>query len=208
MPDFLSNFFYEFVTLLVILDPIGLIPLLVVATGGLDRRRSILVVFYALLLSFVILLFFIAVGQGLLQALKIPMASFQLAGSLVLLLFGLKMVLGNLNEEVAAIPPETSPLERAVYPLAMPGIAGPGAILTVVLLTDNRVRSLNEQIITTGILVLCLVIMFIVFASAALIFRFLGKAGIEVVTRVFGLILASIAVTGLEASIKVSFGLS
>lgn len=100
------------------------------------------------------------------------------------------------------------PLDRAVYPLAIPNIAGPGAILTVVLLTDNRARTVEEQIITTGVLALCLLVMFVTFASATLIIRFLGRAGIEVVTRVSGLILASIAVTGLIESIKVSFGLS
>jgi multiple antibiotic resistance protein len=208
LPAFLSDFSYEFVTLLVILDPIGGIPLFLVAAGGLDRRRSILVAFHALLISFLVLLFFIVSGQFLLEALKIPMPSFQLAGSLVLLLFGLQMVLGKLNEAMANIPPEMSLLDRAVYPLAMPTIAGPGAILTVVLLTDNRARTIEEQVITTGVLALCLAVMFITFTSATLIFRFLGKAGIEVVTRVFGLIVASIAVTGLIESVKASFRLT
>jgi multiple antibiotic resistance protein len=208
VPAFLSDFFYEFVTLLVVLDPVGVIPLFLVAVGGLDRRRSILVAFNAVLISFLILLFFIVGGQSLLAALKIQMPSFQLAGSLVLLLFGLQMVLGKMSEQMASIPPETMPLDRAVYPLAIPNIAGPGAILTVVLLTDNRARTVEEQIITTGVLALCLAVMFVAFASATLILRFLGRAGIEVVTRVSGLILASIAVTGLIESIKVSFGLS
>ena len=78
MPDFLSDFFYEFVTLLVVLDPVGVIPLFLVAVGGLDRRRSILVAFNAVLISFLILLFFIVGGQPLLAALKIQMPSFQL----------------------------------------------------------------------------------------------------------------------------------
>ena len=176
MPAFLSDFFYEFVTLLVVLDPVGVIPLFLVAVGGLDRRRSILVAFNAVLISFLILLFFIVGGQSLLAALKIQMPSFQLAGSLVLLLFGLQMVLGKMNEQMASIPPETMPLDRAVYPLAIPNIAGPGAILTVVLLTDNRARTVEEQIITTGVLALCLAVMFVAFASATLILRFLGRA--------------------------------
>ena len=207
MPEFLSSFFYEFVTLLVILDPIATVPLFIVATAGLDRRRSILVAFYAVAISFVVLVFFISAGQFLLAALKIPIPSFQLAGSLVLLLFALKMVMGTMSEEVAALSVATPPLERAVFPLAIPAIAGPGAILTVVLLADNTVRTLGEQVATTGVLALCLLLMFVTFASATVIFRFLGKPGIEVVSRVFGLVLASIAVTGMIASIKVSFGL-
>ncbi len=208
MPAYLTHFFYEFVTLLVILDPIATIPLYLVVTDGLDRRRSILVAFYAVAVAFIVLLFFIVAGQFLLAALKIPMASFQLAGSLILLWFGMKMVMGKITEEVANLPAGTPPLERAIFPLAIPTIAGPGAMLTVVLLADNTVRTLSEQAVTTGILALCLLVMFVIFSLATVIFRFLGKPGVEIVSRVFGLILASIAVTGIIASIKVSFGLT
>jgi multiple antibiotic resistance protein len=208
LPAFLTNFFYEFVTLLVILDPIATIPLFLVVTNGLDRRRSILVAFYAVVISFLVLLFFIVAGQSLLAALKIPMPSFHLAGSLILLWFGMMMVIGKMSGEMANLPASTPPLERAAYPLAIPAIAGPGAMLTVVLLADNTVRSWGEQIATAGVLALCLLVMFITFALAAVIFRFLGKPGIEIVSRVFGLVLASIAVTGIIASIKVSFGLT
>ena len=103
---------------------------------------------YAVSISFGVLLVFIAGGQFLLNALHIPMPSFQLAGSIVLLLFGLKLVLGKVTEEAAAIPGGTSMFERAIYPLAIPGIAGPGAMLTVVLLTDNNVRTVKEQALT------------------------------------------------------------
>ena len=130
-PTFLSDFFYEFVTLFVILDPIATLPIFLMVTAGLDRRRSLQVAAYALGVAFLILLFFIVVGRPLLSALHIPMASYQLAGSLVLLLFGLKMVLGNVTEDAPSMPEDATPLQRAVFPLAVPGIAGAGAILTV-----------------------------------------------------------------------------
>jgi multiple antibiotic resistance protein len=204
---FPNDFLYEFVTLFVILDPIATLPIFIAVTGGLDRRRSLLVAFYALGVSFLVLLFFIVAGQHLLQALKIPMASFQLAGSIVLLLFGLKMVLGKVTEEAADIPDGAGLLERAIYPLAVPGVAGAGAMLSVVMMTDNSVRSIAEQVMTTGILILCLLILFVLFALAGAIFRVLGKPGVEIVSRVFGLVLASIAVTNLVVAIKLSFGL-
>ena len=206
-PTFLNNFFSEAVTLFVILDPVATLPIFLAVTTGLDRRKSLLVAFYALAIAFAILLFFILIGQGLLNALRIPMASFQLAGSLVLLLFGLKMILGKVVEEATGLPAETTLFQRAVFPLAVPGIAGAGAILTVVLLTDNTVRSFGEQVSTTGILVLCMVVMFGLFAAARAVFSVLGRPGIEIVSRVFGLILVSIAVTGLVTAIKLSFGL-
>jgi len=207
-PKFLNDFFFEFVTLFVILDPVATVPVFLSVTTGLDRRRSLLVAVYALGVAFLILLFFICVGQGLLNALHIPMASFQLAGSLVLLLFGLRMVLGKVIEDAQGMPKEATPLQRAIFPLAIPGIAGAGAILTVMLLTDNKVRSFAEQVATTGILVLCMVLLFGLFAAAGVISRLLGRPGIEIVSRVFGLILASIAVTGMIVAVKLSFGLS
>ncbi|TAJ38373.1 MAG: MarC family protein, partial [Reyranella sp.] len=75
-------------------------------------------------------------------------------------------------------------------------------------LTDNKVRTLAEQAATTAILVVCLAIFFVIYAAAGAVFRLLGKPGVEIVSRVFGLILSSIAVTGLIVAIKLSFGLT
>jgi multiple antibiotic resistance protein len=205
---FTHTFLYELVTLFVILDPGATVPIFLAATVGLSRRQSLQVAAYAISIAFGVLLFFIVGGRFLLGALHIAMPAFQLAGSLVLLLFGLKMVLGQVTQEAAAIPADASLLERAVYPLAVPGIAGAGAMLTVVLLTDNNTRSLGEQLLTTGELVLCMVALFGLYAASGLLFRLLGRAGIEIISRVFGLILASIAVNGLITAIKLSFGLS
>jgi multiple antibiotic resistance protein len=206
--SFAHDFTYEFVTLFVILDPIATVPIFLVATAGLARKDALKVAFFAVCVAFLVLLVAIAAGQLLLEALHIPMPAFQLAGSLVLLLFGLKMVLGKVVEEVRALPADYTLLERAVYPLAIPGIAGAGAILTVVLLTDNNSRTLAEQALTTGETALCLVIFFGLYATAAQLFRFLGRSGVEIVSRVFGLVLASIAVNGLITAIKLSFGLA
>ena len=206
--SFVNTFIYEFVTLFVILDPVATLPVFLAATVGLTRRQALGVAAYAVGISFLVLLFFIAGGQFLLEALKIPMPAFQLAGSIVLLLFGLSLVLGKVTKEAAAMPPDATLLERAIYPLAIPGIAGAGAILTVVLLTDNHTRSLAEQVQTTVILVLCLACLFLLFSLASFLFRILGRSGIEIVSRVFGLILCSIAVNGLIIAIKLSFHLA
>ena len=204
---FTHTFVYELVTLFVILDPVSTIPIFLAATAGLPRKDLFKVAAYAVSLSFVVLLIFIVGGQLLLNALHIPMPSFQLAGSIVLLLFGLKLVLGRLTEEAVAIPEGTSLYERAIYPLAIPGIAGPGSMLTVVLLTDNNTRTLKEQAITTGELAICLLVLLGIYAIATFLYRALGRGGIEVVSRVFGLIVSSIAVNNLIIAIKLSFGL-
>ena len=205
---FTHTFVYELVTLFVILDPGATVPVFLAVTAGLPRKQSLKVAACALAIALAVLLFFIAAGQYLLQALHIPMASFQLAGSIVLLMFGLKLVLGHISEEAAALPKDTPIFDRAIYPLAIPGIAGPGAILTVVLLTDNNTRSIGEQLMTTGELVICLLVLFGLYSAASFLYRVLGRGGIEVISRVFGLILASIAVNNLVIAIKLSFGLT
>lgn len=206
--NFAHDFIYEFVTLFVILDPIATVPLFLLSTAGLARKDSLKVAGYAVAVSFLVLLAAIAGGQALLGTLHIPMPAFQLAGSLVLLLFGLKMVLGKITEEARSLPADYTLFDRAIYPLAIPGIAGAGSILTVVLLTDNNTRSFAEQAQTTGELVLCLIVFFGLYAGATQLFRFLGRSGVEIVSRVFGLVLSSIAVNGLITAIKLSFGLA
>ncbi|HSI00217.1 MAG TPA: MarC family protein [Reyranella sp.] len=204
---FTHSFLYELVTLFVILDPVSTIPVFLAATLGLPRRAALKVAAYAVTISFFVLLFFIAGGQLLLDALHIPMPSFQLAGAIVLLMFGLKLVLGQITEEAAALPPGMSLYERAIYPLAIPGIAGPGAMLTVVLLTDNNIRSFKEQAMTTLELAICLVVLLGLYAIASHLYRLIGRGGVEVISRAFGLIICSIAVHNMVIAIKLTFGL-
>ena len=206
--SFTHSFSYELVTLFVILDPVSTIPIFLTATLGLPRRDALQVAAYAVIISFFVLLFFIAGGQLLLDALHIPMPSFQLAGAIVLLMFGLKLVLGQIAGEVAALPPGLSLYERAIFPLAMPGIAGPGAMLTVVLLTDNNTRTFQEQAVTTLELAICLVVLLGLYSVASHLYRLIGRGGVEVVSRVFGLIISSIAVHNMVIALRLSFGLA
>ena len=203
-----NSFLYEFVTLYVVLDPVAAIPIFLAATAGLPRRRQLAVALAAVTIAFGILVFFIALGEQLLEALHVPMASFKLAGGLILLLFGLQMTLGKVTEAALSMPADATLVQRATFPLAMPCIAGAGSIMTVMLLTDNSERSFAEQLQTVGVLATCLALLLAVFAMAGSLSRLLGRGGIEIVTRVFGLILTSIAVTNLVVAIKLSFNLS
>lgn len=206
-PEFQHHLLYEFSTLIVVLDPIATTPVFMAVTSDLNRRDTMRVAFYSLALAFSILLFFIIFGQIFLEALNIPMASFQLAGSIILFLLGLDMLKGKIADSARGGVNGFTHMQRAAYPLAMPVIAGAGSILTVVLLTDNHTRSVGEQIQTAFLLLICLCIHFISFFFSAYIKKYLGMTGIETVSRVFGLILTSIAVTGIVVAIKISFGL-
>lgn len=207
---FPNHLAYEFSTLIVVLDPIATVPVFMAVTHDLNRKESLRVAIYSVLLSFLILLIFIVLGQTFLDALRIPMPSFQLAGSILLFLLGLDMVRGKVDgasPDTMISADKVNLLKRAAYPLAIPVIAGSGSILTVVMLTDNATRSVAEQVQTTVILIVCLSIHFLSFSCAPYIRKYLGTTGIETISRVFGLILTSIAVTGIVAAIKACFGI-
>ena len=205
---FSHDFLYEFVTLMAILNPVTAVPILLAVTSGLSAGESFKVGCYALGIAFLILLFFISGGQLLLNALRISMPTFQLAGSLILLLFALKMTEDGGVSQARAVRSGATLFERAVYPLAFPKIAGTGTILTVVLLTDNTTRSLAEQAATAGVVVVCLLCFVPLFALSGLVSRLLGATGIKVIGRVFGLILAAVAVNSAIVAIKLSFNLA
>lgn len=205
---FPSDFVYEFFTLLVILDPIATVPVFLAVTYGLKWHDAFKVALTALGVAFAILTAFIFIGLEFLKVLDIPTSSFQLAGSFILFTLGLNMVTGKMHEEVEKISPNASIFERSVYPLAMPSIAGAGAILTVVMLSDNKTRVLAEQLQTTFVVIICLSVHLVSFMAARLIIRYIGMVGIQIVTRVFGLMICSIAVSGMVIAIKASFNLT
>jgi multiple antibiotic resistance protein len=205
---FPSDFVYEFFTLLVILDPIATVPVFLAVTYGLQWRDALKVALTALAVAFGILTAFIFLGLEFLKVLDIPTSSFQLAGSFILFTLGLSMVTGKMHEEISKMSPNASIIERSVYPLAMPSIAGAGAILTVVMLSDNNARVMAEQLQTTFVVLLCLSIHLLTFMAGGLIIRYIGMIGIQITTRVFGLMICSIAVSGMVIAIKESFGLS
>lgn len=207
MPKMPHDFLYEFVTLLAILNPVSAVPILLAVSAGLSRVQTFRVGCYALVISFLVLLFFVTGGRLLLQALHIPMPAFQLAGSVLLLLFALRMTLDGSVSQPQVAGRDVTLFERAIFPLAFPKIAGTGAILTVVLLTDNNTRSFTEQATTMGVVLAALLCFVPLFALAGILSRWLGKSGIQIIGQVFGLILASIAVNSMVIAIKLSFGL-
>lgn len=191
----------QFIVLWAVIDPIGSIPVYLAKTSGLaldDRQR---IACNAVLISFGILLFFLVSGQLLLEAMQIPLSAFQIAGGLVLLIFALTMIFGESKPE-HEIKMRTNIHELAVYPLAVPSIASPGAMMAIVLLTDNHRFNILEQSITAGIMVLVLFITYILLMIANRIQHLIGNSGAAIISRVMGLILASVAVNNLLIGIR------
>lgn len=194
----------QFVVLWAVIDPIGSVPVYLAKTIGLSievRRRIAL---NAVLIASGILIFFLIVGQYLLEAMQIPLAAFQTAGGLVLLLFALTMIFGEGKPgEELRLPSNLN--EIAVYPLAVPSIASPGAMMAVVLLTDNNRFNFVEQTITGVIMLSILLITYLLFLAANRIQRVIGNTGAAIISRVMGLILAAVAVDNVLTGIKEFF---
>ena len=191
----------QFVVLWAVIDPIGSVPVYLAKTIGLapeDRRK---IARNAILISAGILLFFLIMGQWLLEAVQIPLSAFQIAGGLVLLLFALSMIFGESKPD-QEIKMKSSLSELAVYPLAVPSIASPGAMMAVVLLTDNHRYSIGDQVITTGIMFSVLLITYILFLIANRIQHLIGNAGAAIISRVMGLILSAVAINNILLGLK------
>lgn len=191
----------QFVVLWAVIDPIGSVPVYLAKTIGLsleDRRK---IARNAILISVGILMFFLVAGQLLLEAMQIPLTAFQAAGGLVLLLFALTMIFGEGKPE-QEIRMTSNLSELAVYPLAVPSIASPGAMMAVVLLTDNHRFNVGDQALTAVIMLFVLFVTYILFILANRIQRVIGNTGAAVISRVMGLILAAVAINNMLVGIR------
>ncbi|MFA5812001.1 MAG: MarC family protein [bacterium] len=196
------------VTFYVVIDPIGTVPLFLSATKGKGISEQRCIALKACIISACILIAFIVLGQILFDHLGIEMYAFQVAGGLVLLLVSLKMIL-DADLEGVHVDEQQKRVERdvSVFPVALPYIAGPGTIMAVVLQTDNDLYSPMEQAVITGVLLGILLMTWFTLRSASYFQKWLGKTGIDVITRVMGLILAALAVQTILAGISGHFKL-
>jgi multiple antibiotic resistance protein len=182
----------EFVTLFIVVNPISVLPVFLAVTAGFDATVQRRVALVAALASFGVLLLFIVGGGFLLEKMGISLRSFQVAGGIILFLVALDMVRG-----ASYVPPGGAADQAtavAIYPLAVPKIAGPGTMLTVVLLTDDHRFDVVQLSLTTAVLAVVLAITFVVMLLAAPVSRLIGSAGTAIIGRVMGMILVALAV--------------
>lgn len=185
-----------FVTLFVIIDPIGLTPLFVALTQGTGDAARRRIGTRAILVAFGLLTLFGLAGQGLLRAIGIGMPAFGISGGLLLFLTAVDMLFERRSDrrERTAQTEADQPHDPSVFPLAMPLIAGPGALATMVLLAGQYP---GQPLAILGIHVvmgLVLALTWGLFQASRFIERALGRTGIVVVTRLFGMLLAALAV--------------
>lgn len=191
----------QFVVLWAVIDPIGSIPVYLAKTVGLPIEARKKIALHAVAISAGILLLFLIGGQLLLESMQIPLSAFQSAGGLVLLIFALIMIFGESKpEHEINMPSDLSAL--AVYPLAVPSIASPGAMMAVVLLTDNHRFNFVEQTFTALVMLGVLLLTYLLLLAANKIQHLIGNAGASIISRVMGLILAAVAMNNLLIGIR------
>ena len=193
MTEFVFN---SFVTLLVIVDPPGLAPIFAALTRGYSEKRKRTAAVRGTIIGGVILFIFALVGEALLGALGIGLAAFRTAGGILLFLLALDMIFarptGLRSRSVRDQEEDSYEQDISVFPVAIPLLAGPGAITTVLLYTGGTDAS--GTLLFMGVILAVLILSLGALLLAPRIMRLFGETGANVISRVLGVLLAALAV--------------
>lgn len=200
MAELISTLFFLFA----VIDPIGSVPVYLEATKDFSLKDKRKIAIRASIVAFLILLFFILVGQLIFEGMDVTLDAFQISGGLILFLFALTMVFGD-GKPAREKSTITDYKHVTVFPVAIPSIASPGAIMAVVILTDNHIYSIQQQAITTILVLLIVGITALILLAANKVQTFVGDYGITVISKIMGLILASYAVQNIMTGVKSFF---
>ena len=193
----LTAIFETFIILFVVVDPIGLAPMFAALTHGDSEAYKRRMALKGTALAALVLFVFMLAGSGLLKALGISLPAFRIAGGILLFLLAIDMVFARHSGLRSTTASEQQEAEQkkdiAVFPLAIPLIAGPGAITTLLLMTGPGQDSIARLALVSAVLlgVLLLTLMSLLFAGRLM--AWLGETGANVVTRVLGIVLAALA---------------
>ena len=209
---FLTSFVAAFVTLFIVIDPVMVTPIFASLTRHDEPKRQRMIALSAAIIAAGVLTFFAFFGQFMLHHLGITMAAFRAAGGLLLFLMGFRRVFDP-DEELDAKRPGPKASSRdniAFYPIALPLLAGPGAIATVMLLMgDNRERfadSVNQMAAVAGVLAsvyVTLIVGFVFMSFAARISSALGRTGMNMISRLLGMLLMALSTQYIFDGIRV-----
>jgi multiple antibiotic resistance protein len=184
----------DFATLWTTIDPIANVALFAGLTAALTRKERHLIALKAVIYATIILVAAGTVGQWILDAIGIHMHSLKVAGGVILFLFGVQMLFGKMDAKTDRSPSPEEGRDLAVFPMAVPSIAGPGAMMAVIVLTDNDVYTVPERLQTGVVLLVVLLATYLLLLFSDGILRVIGRQGASVLVRVMGLILCSLAV--------------
>lgn len=193
-----------FIIIWAVVDPIGTVPVFIAITKKYDSIEKRNIAYKSTFIAFAVLLFFMFIGNFILRHVGVPLSAFQISGGIILFLFANSMIFGSSKpeEEIELAKEET---ETAIFPLAIPSIASPGAILAVVLLADTNKQSYASQFRIIFALILVLGVNYFFMRTADKIHHKIGNSGAIIISKIMGLILASMAANNILLGIRTFF---
>jgi multiple antibiotic resistance protein len=185
-----------FVTLFVVIDPIALTPIFIALTPGMDSQQRSRIALRAVLVAGLLLSLFAFFGKAVLDFVGISMAAFRVAGGILLFLTAIDMLFERRTkrrEDSSETPEVFEQDDPSVFPIAIPLVAGPGAIATVILLVGEKPGG-TGLVMTLGITAIILLIMYGFLRLSTNLEKVMSKVAINVTTRVLGMLLAALSV--------------
>jgi multiple antibiotic resistance protein len=179
-----------------ILDPVGMVPATLAVTGHVTTEQRRHIVNHAVLVAALVIVFMAVLGRYLLFYLGITLPAFSIAGGILLLLIAIDMLFGRQSGAKGRPEEQEHPETEsvAVFPLAIPFIAGPGTIATVLLLINLSHGSREKLVVIYIAYAVALFATWLCMRAAEIVIRVLGKTGVGVATRLLGIITAALAV--------------
>lgn len=208
--DFLRFGLAAFVTLLVVVDPPGVVPIYVALTKDEQPRRRRAILIRAVLIAFGVALFFLVAGRAVLSYLGVTVHAFSISGGILLFVAAMPMLFGQRGGLQAPEGKErgaravagkerggdraTAGNDISVFPLAMPLLSGPGTIATILLLTSQAGGDLKKLAAIGIAIAVVFLVSFVVLYLGARLIGLVGEGGVHIATRVMGIVLAALAV--------------
>ena len=190
------TFFSALVLLLLVLDPLGSLPIFISVLRRIPRERRNAVALREATIAFTVLVAFMLGGQGFLQVMHLSERSLEVAGGVILLLIAIRMVFGGTSDLYADDGQGGEPF---IFPLAVPLLAGPSAMATVLLLASRQPERLWHWV---GALTVAMAVCTVTLLTADRLRKLLGNAVVSAVEKLMGLVLTAIAVEMLLAGTK------
>ena len=209
--SFATTFLNNFLLIFVAIDPFALIPIFAGITHGLKKNEIKRIYLRATFISFVILLFFSLLGQALLNGMGININSFKIIGGLFLIFIAFEMVFEKRDERRQNLADsaldEISAISLATFPLAIPLIAGPGAITITMLIAEKSEPELISRVISFLPVMLSVILAGVCMWLSSKLVEIISLSLLSVIQRVFGLLLGALAIEYVISGIKNTFGL-
>ncbi|MCX6116599.1 MAG: MarC family protein [Proteobacteria bacterium] len=196
----------DFITLFVAIDPIGTVPILIPLLSKYSAAERKKIILKAAFIATAVLAGFALFGHVLLASMGISFAAFRIAGGIVLFIVGAKLIFEEPNSNLKPVVSEQGH-DPAVFPLAMPYLAGPATTLAVMVATQQEQFDPVKLSAKIFILVLVLAVSVLILLSSTRIHKWLGRTGSEVIGRVMGILLAALAAESVVRGIGEAFNI-